>query len=117
MRVVLDANIFVSAAITPNGACGKVLKAVLANPEEFELILTPKIIDETIATLNKQRVLRYLKHVTGNGRMWMEDISSVSTMVPDVSISFDECRDPDDVVYLAAADLAKARFIVSGDKV
>lgn len=44
------------------------------------------------------------------------NIASVSTIVPDVPITFDECRDPDDVVYLAAGDIAKARFIVSGNK-
>lgn len=116
MRIVLDANIFVSAAITPSGACGKILQSVLANPDEFELILTQQIIDETVATLSKPRVVRYLKHNTSNSRMWMEDIASISTMVPDIPISLDECRDPDDVVYLAAADIAKARFIISGDK-
>jgi predicted nucleic acid-binding protein len=47
MRVVLDANVFVSAAITAHGACGKILKAVLGNPDEFELILTEQIIIET----------------------------------------------------------------------
>ena len=46
----------------------------------------------------------------------MKDISSLSTIIPDFSISFDECRDPDDVIYLAAANAAKFRFIVSGDK-
>lgn len=46
----------------------------------------------------------------------MKDISSLSTVIPDFPISFDECRDPDDVIYLAAANAAKARFIVSGDK-
>ena len=29
------------------------------------------------------------------------NIASVSTIVPDVPITFDECRDPDDVVYLS----------------
>lgn len=116
MRVVLDANVFVSAAITPLGACGKILRAILKNPDEFELILTEQIIIETIASLNKPRIIRYLKQQPDNLRLWIEDIASVSTIVVDAAISFDECRDPDDVVYLAAADIAKARFIVSGDK-
>lgn len=46
----------------------------------------------------------------------MEDIAAVSTIVPDIQISFSDCRDPDDVIYLSAADVAKANFIVSADK-
>lgn len=115
MRIVIDANIFVSAAISPHGACGKVLRAILENPDEFELILTEQMIEETIASLNKPRITRYLKPGY-DPESWMKDISSLSTVIPNFPISFDECRDPDDVVYLAAANAAKARFIVSGDK-
>ena len=115
MRIILDANVFVSAAISPHGACSKILEAILENPDEFELILTEQMISETIASLNKPRVSRYFKPEY-DPALWMEDISSLSTIIPDFPISFDECRDPDDVVYLAAANSAKARFIVSGDK-
>lgn len=48
MRVVLDANIFVSAAISPHGASGKILGTVLEHSEEFELILTEQIIAEIV---------------------------------------------------------------------
>jgi putative PIN family toxin of toxin-antitoxin system len=58
----------------------------------------------------------YSKKTIEESTMWIENISSVTTIVPDIPISFNECRDPDDVVYLAAADIAKASFIVSGDK-
>lgn len=61
MRIILDANIFVSAAISPQGACGKILKFVLENPDEFELILIEQMVGETIAPLNKPRIIRYLK--------------------------------------------------------
>lgn len=115
MRVVLDANVFVSAAITPHGACGKILRVILENPDEFELVLSEKIISETIASLSKPRVMKYLKLSYGP-EAWVEDIVAVSTKVPDMLISFNECRDPDDVVYLAAANVAKARFIISGDR-
>lgn len=106
MRIILDANVFVSAAISPTGACGKILKAVLGNPDEFELILTEMMVNETVASLHKPRIVRYLKH-GHDPKYWMTDISSLSTMVPDVPISFDGCRDPDDVVYLAANELCR----------
>jgi putative PIN family toxin of toxin-antitoxin system len=116
MRVILDANIFVSAAISPHGPCGAIVRIILENPEIFELILTEKIILETIASLSKPRVIKYSKHSIESSKIWIEDISSVAIIVPDLSISFKDCRDPDDIVYLAAADTAKASFIVSGDQ-
>lgn len=57
MRVVLDANIFISAAISPHGPCGAVVRIILENPEIFELILSEKIVFETIASLSKPRVI------------------------------------------------------------
>jgi putative PIN family toxin of toxin-antitoxin system len=116
MRLILDANIFVSALISPKGACGQILRYVLENPDVFELIMTEKIIAEVIESLSKPRVMRYSKKTIEESTMWIEDISSVTTIVPDMPISFDECRDPDDVVYLAAANTAKVSFIVSGDR-
>jgi putative PIN family toxin of toxin-antitoxin system len=113
---VFDANVFVSAAISPHGACGKILRTVLEHGEEFELILTELIIAEIIESLSKPRVIRYSKKSIEFSKAWIEDISAIATIVPDIRISFSDCRDPDDIVYLAAADTAKANLIVSGDK-
>ncbi len=116
MRLILDANIFVSASISPKGACGQILRYVLENPDAFELIMTEKIIAEIIASLSKPRVMRYSKKTIEESTIWIENITAVTTIVPDMPISFNECLDPDDVVYLAAAHTAKVSFIVSGDK-
>jgi putative PIN family toxin of toxin-antitoxin system len=116
MRLILDANIFVSALITPKGICGQILNGVLKNPGIFEVIMTEKIILEIITSLSKPRVMRYSKKNIQESTMWIEDISAFTTIVPDIPLSFSECRDPDDVVYLSAAHTAKADLIVSGDK-
>ena len=72
MRVVLDANVFVSAPITPHGVCRKFSNLFWKIPKEFELILTERMIIETIASLNKPRIIRYLKQSSESLRAWME---------------------------------------------
>ena len=49
-------------------------------------------------------------------QMWLADISQLATIIQDISLSYPECRDPDDTIYLSAADIAKAEVLVSGDK-
>jgi predicted nucleic acid-binding protein len=40
----------------------------------------------------------------------------LATIVPDMPISSTACRDPKDVIYLAAAFTAKANLIISWDQ-
>lgn len=117
MKVVLDANVFVGTELSPNGVCSKVLK-LFTDPYKspFELILTEKIIAETENVLTRPRIMRITKKYEDEVRLVMEDYAELGIMVPDLPIPADSCRDPKDLIYLAAADTAKAELIVSLDK-
>ena len=115
MRVVLDDNVYVGAEISPLGVCSKVIKIFTKPGSAFELIATEKILEEVYGVLIRPRVMK----LTGKSEMQVSqvigDYAQVAVMVPDLPISEKECRDPKDVIYLAAAKTARASLIVSWD--
>lgn len=54
MRVVIDTNVFISAAINPKGAPAKVLDAWRGR--QFELIISPSIIAEVLEVIKRPSI-------------------------------------------------------------
>jgi len=48
-------------------------------------------------------------------KLLIERLENLASFVPDLAIPLNSCRDPKDLIYLAAADTAKADLIVSLD--
>jgi hypothetical protein len=114
MRVVLDANIYVSSLINKQGNPKRILE--LWEQGEFE-ILTSEIIIEEIG-----RVLRYPRIARRHGcneqaiRRFEELISSERMVVlPSIALDIVE-EDESDNRYLECAAEGRAQFIISGDK-
>ncbi len=112
MRVVLDPNVLVSAALSPAGAPAQLIRRWLAG--DFELVVSPALLGEL------ERVLAYPKIA---GRVSGEDAAALVELLeaeaqtaPDPtdqpSIALE---DPGDE-YLVALAIAQGAALVSGDK-
>ena len=111
MLVVLDAGVFVSAAITPGGVVSRIVTAGFEG--RFEYLLCPRLVGELIDVLGRPKVARlvrrehvqrFLNAVVAIGR----DVND-PTLVPAVS------RDPGDDYLFALAQEHHAERIVTGD--
>jgi uncharacterized protein len=116
MRVVLDANVYVAAELSPYGVGLKVIKAFTSPDSPFELVLTTKIVAEIYDVLTRPRIIKLTKKDEASVRALTERLENFAFFVPDLPIPEDACRDPKDLIYLAAADNAKAELLVSLDK-
>ncbi len=113
LRVVLDANVFVSAYIHPEGTPGQIVERFL-RLNSFELILTAGIVDEVIAVLSHPKV-RKAARSNVDPELWFEDLVVLSQYVAgDVEVPR-LSNDRDDDKYIAAAIEGRAAFVVTGD--
>ena len=113
MRAVFDANIYVSAALTPKGIPGRLLMLFLAKDPPFELVLSPAIESELTRAFDYPRVRRHLKAPVAG---WLEDLALLADVVEDSSLEERASDDPDDDKYLATALAGRADVVVTGDK-
>ena len=111
LRVVLDANVFVSAYIRPEG--GQIIERFLQDGG-FEIALTEPIVEEVLQSLSYPKVQKAARSSI-DPELWFEDIVVLSQLVTgDVEIP-PLCTDPDDDKYVAAAIEGRAAFVVTGD--
>ncbi|MBI4935675.1 MAG: putative toxin-antitoxin system toxin component, PIN family [Actinobacteria bacterium] len=114
MRVVLDANVFASALIRPQGPPGTIL-ALLLREQAFELVLSPVIVDEVQRVLRYPRVRKHLALSDDELDLWLVALEIVAVPVPgDLEVDV-VAADPDDNKYLAAAVEGLADLVVTGD--
>ena len=113
IRAVLDANVFVSAAIHPDGPPGRIIEQFLRT-DAFTLVLSEAIVDEIMRALAYRKVRLYMRPGLDPG-LWMEDLVVLAEFVSDPSQVSGVSKDPDDDKYLAAAIAGRAPLVVSGD--
>ncbi len=113
IRIVLDANQFVSALLKPASNPSKILS--LIETDRIRLLMSEAIITEIDA------VLRYPKIVQRHGKsseyldLFIKRLRSIS-MMTEGNLRVDAIQnDPADNRYLECAVEGKADFIVSGD--
>jgi putative PIN family toxin of toxin-antitoxin system len=113
-KVVLDANIFVSAIIVPKGNSAQIFE--LAKRDKIKLIISQPILEEV------RRVLFY-PHIQKRHKSSPEIVErKLKKMIqfalflkPKLKINAVK-DDPDDNKYLECAVEGKADYIISGDK-
>jgi uncharacterized protein len=113
MRVVLDANVFVSGAIQ-KGASFRIVQRWLAGGD-FDVVLCPKLLAEITDVLTERPRLRKWIDLT----LAQEYISTISTLVDIVADPAPieaATRDVDDDYLVALAREHSADFVVTGDK-
>jgi len=114
MRIVLDANQFVSAVLVPVGRPAQILQAWRAG--HFELAFSPAILAEVRRVLLYPRLQR--KHGWGESQIddFLAGVTSAATLMPGKLSIRVVPDDPTDDKYVACALEAGAKYIVSGDK-
>src|SRR5690348_7251558 len=109
LRLVLDINIAVSAALKPDGLERTVLLLAITRPARLHV--TETILAEYQAVLARPR----LKIAKGRRRQLMQLIRNRShtiTPAPPLQVT----PDPDDNEFLERADAARADYLVTGNQ-
>ncbi len=116
LRIVLDANVVVSAMIQPAGACGEIVRRIV-NTERLRLVLSQPILDEFRRCLGYPRLARHLRMSEAEKEELLVSLEILAEKV-DVADHQSEaiCRDPGDEKYLVAAVVGRADHLVTGDE-
>ena len=113
MRVVLDANVFVSALISSRGAPAQVLAAWLTG--RFDVVISAAILQELQRVLAYDRLRKYARvressaefvELIAGQAVWVEPAEAINVIVDD----------PTDNRYLECAVDGNAQYVVSGDR-
>lgn len=112
--LVVDPNVFISAAITGRGPTVQLVQA--ASSGTLTLIVSPLLLDELRRTLDRPKFRRYLSLDEAaefvNGIQLLADVveDPPSDGLPPV------CRDPRDDYLVYLAEEVRATLLVSGDR-
>jgi uncharacterized protein len=114
IRVVLDANIYVSSLLKPGSNPARIID--LIREDALTLLISKPIMEEL------QRVLSYPKvqHIHGRSVKGIEQflgrLQKIAVMTPAVLFIEAVLEDPTDDKYLVCAVEGRADYIVSGDR-
>ena len=114
LKVVLDANIFVSAVLKPHSNLAKIFE--LVKEGKIKLILSRDILSEIRAVLLYPKIKQRHRRSPKEIEEFLQKTIPVSIIVPGKTKVRTVEEDPADTKYLAAAAEAKADFIISGDR-
>jgi uncharacterized protein len=115
IRVVLDANVLVSAALASDSAAPSVRAFDALLDERIEVIGCPALLGEVASVLGRDRLRRYLS--IEEARRFVADLAGVMTLAADPSPPYPAvCRDPDDDYLVALARAAVVDALVTGDR-
>ena len=114
IRAVLDANVFVSAAVRPEGPPGQ-LFSLLLRGDAFVLVMSPAIAAEIADALRYPAARRCIRGRI-DASQWLDSILLLADLVDDGKLPARASVDPDDDKYLHAAVAGRASVVVSGDQ-
>lgn len=114
IRAVLDANVLVSALLTPQGIPAKVLTAWQA--ERFHLVVSEAVLGEIDRVLRYPRIIR--RHRWSEERLqgFIGDLAHLAIVTPGEVHLAVITEDLPDNRYLECAVEGEAEYIVSGDQ-
>jgi len=112
-RAVLDANVYVSAAVRADGPPGQIIEQFLRDAA-FEIVVSQAIVDEVLRALAYPKVRKYIRRGL-DPELWFEDIVVLAQFVAGEYEVAGVSDDPDDDKYIAAAVEGRAAFVVTGD--
>ena len=113
VRAVLDANVYVSAAVRAEGPPGQIIERFLRGGS-FEIVMSQAIVDEVLRALTYPKVRKYVRPAL-DPELWFEDVVVLSQFVSGEHSFAGACKDPDDDKNIGAAIEGRAQFVVAGD--
>ena len=111
---VLDANVFVSAALSPKGTPATILTAWRA--ERFQLLISPAILAEIHRVFHYPKVSARHRWPEEDLRLFIEDLARLAILTPGEHTLRVIAEDPSDNRYLECAVEGNADYVVTGDQ-
>jgi len=108
LRLVLDTNVIVSAALKPDGLQRTVLLLAMARPSRLHV--SAEILAEYREVLGR-REFKIRKGLRRQFLQWIRNGSHTVTPTSQLRIT----SDPDDNMFLECADAARADYLVTGN--
>lgn len=115
MRIILDANIYLSSLFSPHGTCAQIFRK-LANDRSLELVLNKAICSELLNCFARPKILKLTNQSESALVTWLDSIRAIALDIESIAPATRICRDPKDEIYLSAAVASKASYLVTGDK-
>jgi putative PIN family toxin of toxin-antitoxin system len=112
VRVVLDANVLVSAVIATAGPPREIVNAWIDG--RLELIASPKLLAEVRDVLDRPRFRRWVSVATATE--FIDGITEDAEIIDDPPAPPGLTADPDDDYLIALARAAQADYLISGDR-
>lgn len=112
MRVVLDANVLVSAVISRAGPSREIVLAWV--DKRFDLIASPILLEELRDVLARQRFRRWVSIETVTE--FIDGLAQDALVLDDPPAQPGLTADPDDDYLITLARAAQADYLVSGDR-
>jgi putative PIN family toxin of toxin-antitoxin system len=112
-RAVLDANVYVSAAVRAEGPPGQIIGRFLRDGA-FDIVMSQAIVEEVLRALTHPKVRKYIRPGL-DPELWFEDLLVLSHLVSGKHELEGASKDRDDDKYIAAAIEGRAGFLVAGD--
>ena len=116
MRVLLDANLFVSYLLAPEreSPSARIIRAALLG--KFTLLLPEALLDELVRAVERKPYLR--ERIRPEEMAQLADIlKSVAKIIPRITEPIPAVtRDPKDDYLIAYALVGEADYLVTGDK-
>lgn len=112
LRVVLDVNVLVSAALDRPGSPARIVQEWYAGA--FELVVSPRLLEELRDVLGRPKIERRVSvpHVSD----FLAALESTGILLADLPLAERLVpSDPDDDYLVALARAGRAHVIVSGD--
>ncbi|MCP4402585.1 MAG: putative toxin-antitoxin system toxin component, PIN family [bacterium] len=108
MRIVVDCNVIISAGITPQGSCARVIEQVLGF---HEWITSVPILEEYHEVIRRPRFAPYRSLLEGI----VDRVEEVGIVVLPVDAINASLPDLDDEIYLKTAFSANASVLITGN--
>ncbi len=112
MRIVLDANVLVSAVISQTGPPREIVNAWV--DERFELVASPALLEELRDVLARPRFRRWVSVETA--AEFVDELGQDAEVIEDPPAQPGRSADPDDDYLIALSRGAQADYLVSGDR-
>ena len=109
VRIVVDTNVLISAALLPKSTSARALDRAL---EEFQLIQSEATLAELIDVIMRSKFARYFDEERQSHFLF---VLARSSEVIGVQTRVTECSDPKDNKFLELAIDGNAQLLVSGD--
>ncbi|MCA9948912.1 MAG: putative toxin-antitoxin system toxin component, PIN family [Anaerolineales bacterium] len=113
MRVVLDANIYISALISSKGNPATIIDTWLAG--KFDILISQPIVDEVLRVTGYPRLQRKYKKIRAYRIEFVELISKQGIWIEPKETLAVVTQDESDNRYLECAVTGGATYIVTGD--